>query len=206
MKWEDETIIIALDELNQELLNCKACPLWETRTQVITGEGISEAKVLLLGEAPGGHEDMISGRVFTGEAGKQLQDFLNLIEIKRNQIYLTNTVKCRPTKPSTRGRYGPYANRKPKAMEIKACSQWLDQELRLVSPKVIVTLGAVPLAKLLAKNIPMKAIHGQPFFNKHYQAWVFPLFHPAAIIYNSKLEPLYLKDLQKLKTFIQEHC
>lgn len=200
-----ETDTISMEQLNQQVSQCTNCPLWTTRTQVITGEGNCSAPLMLLGEAPGGHEDMVSGQVFTGEAGQHLEEFLNYIGIERQDIYLTNTVKCRPTKPSPRGRYGPYSNRRPKASEIKACSHWLEQELKLVSPKIIVTLGTVPLSKILGRNIAMKDHHGKPFFSEGYQAWVFPLFHPASIIYNPKIQPLYYHDLAQLKHFMEMH-
>lgn len=193
---------LAFQQLQQQVSQCQNCSLWQTRTQVITGTGNINARLFLLGEAPGGHEDMVSGQAFTGEAGEYLQEFLEIIDLKREQFYLTNTVKCRPTKPSTRGRYGNYANRRPKFSEIKACSPWLEQELRLISPEMIITLGTVPLSRLLGRNCAMKNFHGAPFYDEHYQAWIFPLFHPAAVIYNRKLKPVYLSDLEKLKQFI----
>lgn len=200
-----ETGVTSMEQLHQQVSQCTRCPLSATRTRVITGQGNSNAPLMLLGEAPGGHEDMISGQVFTGEAGQHLEEFLNFINLERRDFYLTNTVKCRPSKPSPRGRYGPYSNRRPKTSEIKACNHWLKQELKLLSPKIIVTLGTVPLSSLLGKNAAMKDHHGKPFFNGCYQAWIFPLFHPAAIIYNRKIEPLYYDDLTKLKEFIQIH-
>lgn len=193
---------LSLKELQQQLAQCQNCSLWQTRTRVVIGEGDPKAKLLLLGEAPGGHEDMVSGQAFTGEAGEYLQEFLAFLNLTREQIYLTNTVKCRPTKPSARGRYGAYANRRPKASEIQACSPWLEQELKLVSPEIIVTLGTVPLSRLLGKNCSMKDFHGTPFFDEGHRAWVFPLFHPAAVIYNRRLKSVYLSDLARLKEFM----
>lgn len=194
---------LAFQQLQQQISQCQNCSLWQTRTQVITGEGDINARLFLLGEAPGGHEDMVSGQAFTGEAGEYLREFLQFIGLKREQFYLTNTVKCRPTKPSTRGRYGNYANRRPKTSEIKACSPWLEQELGLVSPEIIITLGTVPLTRILGKSCSMKDFHGAPFYEDRYQAWIFPLFHPAAVIYNRDLKTVYLSDLEKLKEFIQ---
>lgn len=198
------SLIESLKELHQHISACTNCSLSKTRTQVITGEGKPDAKILLLGEAPGGHEDQISGRVFTGKAGIQLQEFLDLLGLTREEIYLTNIVKCRPVKESPRGRYGAYANRTPKSAELKACRQWLDLELFLVKPKIIITLGAIPLTGLLDKKITMGETHGEPFFSDAFQAYIFPLFHPASIIYNQKIKPLYLADLSKLKTFLME--
>jgi len=198
MKFVD----LSLAKLRQEMTQCRRCPLWQTRTQVVTGEGDPGAKLLLLGEAPGGHEDMISGQAFTGEAGEHLQEFLAVLNLTRAQIYLTNTVKCRPTRPSPRGRYGAYANRRPNASEIQACRPWLEQELQLVAPELIVTLGTVPLSFIVGKNCSMKDFHGRPFFAERYRAWVFPLFHPAAVIYNRRLQSVYLSDLVRLKEFM----
>jgi len=194
---------ISLNELRQQMRLCTNCSLWETRTQVITGQGTLGAKLMLLGEAPGGHEDLVSGQAFTGEAGHQLEEFLQFINLERNQIYLTNTVKCRPTRPSDRGRYGPYANRRPKVSEIKACSYWLDQELKLLSPQLVITLGTVPLSRILGENTSLKERHGVPFFSEPYRTWIFPLFHPAAVIYNQKLKPLYWAEMNRLRDFLQ---
>jgi len=159
---------------------------------------------MLLGEAPGGHEDVISGKAFTGEAGQYLTGFLETLGLTRKQIYLTNTVKCRPTKPSPRGRYNRYANRRPTAKEIASCGSWLEKEIALIKPRVIITLGSIPLWKILGKSPHMASCHGRPFTATQWGCAVFPLYHPAALIYDPKKKTLYEKDLEKLKSFLRD--
>lgn len=192
-----------LNELNQAIRKCRGCVLAATRNQVVCGDGCIKAGVFLLGEAPGGDEDL-SGKPFTGQAGKELDRFLSVLEISRQDIYIGNAVKCRPTRPSRRGRYGNFANRKPLAGEIKACAGWLDEEIRLVDPQVIVTLGGVPLTRVLGKQVPVGDYRGKAFFSEKYGCRVFPLYHPASIIYDRSKEEVYLDDLSRLREFLRE--
>lgn len=187
-----------------QVIECKKCPLSATRTQVVTNrekQPVGEKKVFLLGEAPGGNEDL-EGVPFCGQAGSILQEFLELSGLDEKELYISNVVKCRPVKPSPRGRYGNYANRKPKSNEIKSCKPWLLEELRLVEPRVLVTLGNVPLAFVLGKAEPIGKYHGREFYAEHLGVWVFPLYHPASLIYNPANRDIYEKDVVKLKEFI----
>jgi uracil-DNA glycosylase family 4 len=193
---------VGLDELNQELRRCHRCSLALTRKQVVCGFGCKDALVFLAGEAPGGEEDL-SGKPFTGRAGKELDEFLNILSMNRDEIYIGNTVKCRPTRPSSRGRYGKYVNRKPTVQEIKACAPWLDEEIRLINPKVIVTLGGVPLSRVFGKTVKVGDFRGKVFYSQRYGCYVFPLYHPASVIYDRNKRSLYLDDLANLKDFLQ---
>ncbi|MGI6066652.1 MAG: uracil-DNA glycosylase [Bacillota bacterium] len=192
-----------LEELHQALSNCQRCTLAATRTHVICGAGCEEAHLFLLGEAPGGDEDR-SGIPFTGQAGKELDEFLKILGISRENIYISNTVKCRPTKPSARARYGVYANRKPHSVEIKACSDWLEEEIKIIKPKVIVTLGGVPLSRIIGKQVKVGDFRGRKFFSQRYGCYVFPLYHPAAVIYDRSKRDVYLSDLKELRRELEE--
>ena len=113
------------------LKECRRCSLCETRTQAVAGEYRKDPLIFMLGEAPGGREDQ-EGRPFCGQAGGILDDFLRLADLKREEVYISNVVKCRPTRPSNKGIYGNYANRKPTLDEIRTCSPWLELELQLL--------------------------------------------------------------------------
>lgn len=183
--------------------SCTDCPLKETRTQVVHGVLTKTVKIFLLGEAPGGQEDQ-SGIPFSGQAGAILNDFLRILKLDREQLYIGNMVKCRPVKVSAKGRYGNFANRAPKQSEIKACARWLPQELQLSGAKVVVTLGNVPLRAMLGKPAKVGDYHGRSFVSEKYGFPVFPLYHPAALIYDRAKEKEYLQDLETLKEWLKE--
>ena len=188
----------------EEVTQCRKCSLAETRTQVVVSrekELLNEKKVFLLGEAPGGNEDL-EGIPFCGQAGSILQEFLELSALSESEIYIGNVVKCRPVKPSKRGRYGNFANRKPTSEEMKTCIPWLRQELELIQPKVLVTLGNVPLSFVLGKSRPIGEYHGKEFFAEALNLWVFPLYHPAALIYDRSKRASYEADVHKLGDFV----
>lgn len=193
---------VDLQEFRQALQGCQRCILAETRHQPVCDCGPVPADVFLLGEAPGGDEDL-SGKPFTGQAGRELDQFLAVLELTREKIYIGNTVKCRPVRPSSRGRYGAFANRKPNAVEIKACADWLIEELQLVQPRVIVTLGGVPLSRIIGQPVKIGDYHGKPFYSERFACPVFPLYHPAAVIYDRSKKDCYLVDLEKLKGWLQ---
>ena len=196
-------MFVCLEELHKALKNCRHCSLADTRTNVVCGSGCNEAPLFLLGEAPGGDEDL-SGKPFTGQSGKELDEFLKILGISREDIYIGNTVKCRPTRPSVRGRYGNYANRKPLSSEIKACFDWLEEEIKIIKPKVIVTLGGVPLSRIMGKQVKVGDFRGKKFFSELYGCYVFPLYHPAAVIYDRSKREVYLSDLKELRRALKE--
>ncbi|MCL2337152.1 MAG: uracil-DNA glycosylase, partial [Firmicutes bacterium] len=147
------------------------------------------AEILLLGEAPGA-EEIKRGVPFVGQAGVNLDGFLQLAGLTRDKVLITNTVKCRPTKNQGR------ANRRPTACEIKSCARWLDAELRLLSPPVLITLGDVALKRLGGPALRLAECHGRPLTLNG--AAVIPMYHPAAIIYRRQLEPVLAADFTAL--------
>jgi len=160
----------------------------------VFGEGPVGARILLLGEAPGASEER-EGRPFCGAAGKNLDEFLNVLGISRGEIYITNTVKIRPCKinPKT----GREINRPPLKQEIAAFSDILAEEIRAVSPGIIVTLGNTALRAVCGEDKKIGKLHGRLITGGEFP--VFPLYHPAAVIYRRTLKEEYIADLHKLK-------
>ncbi len=159
---------------------------------LVFGEGALHARMVLIGEAPG-EQESLQGRPFVGKAGKNLDEFLALSHIERAQLYITNTVKFRPVKRSAAGNW---VNRPPTQEEIRLHLPFLKRELTLVDPAVIVTLGNVPLQALMGRQATIGALHGQ------WQNWegrkLYPLYHPASVIYNRSLQSVYEEDVVRL--------
>lgn len=169
--------------------------------RLVFGDGDPKSPVVLVGEAPGERE-ALEGKPFVGKAGKQLTAFLEGTGLLRSQLFITNVVKFRPTKQS---KAGNTVNRPPTAEEIALFTPWLAREMELIAPKVIVTLGNVPLRAVSGqKGVVIGAVHGQPFPGGGMGCALFPLYHPAAVIYNRALVPEYEADLQKLRAFLNE--
>ena len=182
----------------KQLRSCDVCGLAHTRQNVVCGEGSPGATIALIGEAPGREEDK-SGFPFAGKAGSILNEFLADSGIRRESLYIGNTVKCRPVAMGKKG----YINRKPSKEEIAACRPHLEAEMRFIRPLLVVTLGAVPLAAFCGFNPVMRDMHGQPFFSTDFNVEVFPLYHPAAIIYDPEKRVEYETDMLKLKHKLQ---
>ena len=199
MEKEPLTFPVWRDALRQ----CRRCSLCETRTQAVAGEYRENPTIFMLGEAPGGREDQ-EGRPFCGQAGGILDDFLRLADLKREEVYISNVVKCRPTRPSNKGIYGNYANRKPTLTEIQTCSPWLELELRLLRPRLLVTLGGVPLSYVVGKTAAVGQYHGKAFVWEKYNLPVYPLYHPAALIYDASKKADYEQDVQNLGRMCKE--
>lgn len=169
---------------------------------IVLGEGRTDhPPVMLIGEAPGEHESL-QGRPFVGKAGKNLDGFLRVLELNREDIYITNVVKIRPTKTSEKGRI---SNRPPNKEELALFTPYLMEEIMLVQPRMIVTLGNVALKALCGSKAVIGAMHGQrvPLTVTHEKRTgefaLFPLYHPASIIYNRSLQEVYDADLLALK-------
>ncbi len=166
---------------------------------LVFGEGPLRARIALIGEAPG-EQESLQGRPFVGKAGKNLDDFLALSGMNRAELYITNTVKYRPVKRSAAGNT---VNRAPTQEEISLGLPFLRRELALVDPEVVVTLGNVPLRALLGRQATIGALHGQ------WQSWegrrLYPLYHPASIIYNRALKGVYEEDVVRLGAFFREN-
>ncbi|WP_352399761.1 uracil-DNA glycosylase [Anaerotignum sp.] len=171
-----------------------------TKKTLVFGEGADTPVLMMIGEAPGGDEEK-QGRPFVGKAGKNLSSFLEVIGLQREEIYITNVVKLRPTKDSPKT--GKAVNRPPSKEEISFFLPYLKEEIQLISPKVIVTLGNVPLKAVTDdKGITIGDVHGKPYSLEQTRV-LFPLYHPAAIIYNRGLTNIYQQDLLVLKELLR---
>ena len=184
----------SLEDIKKEILQCKKCSLQETRTNVVAGEGNSKADIVFIGEAPGFNEDK-TGHPFCGAAGKILDELLNSVGLKREEIFITNILKCRP----------PH-NRNPNSEEIKACSPYLEKQIKIINPKIICTLGNYATSFIFEKyGIKSKLqgiskIHGKIFEVKNLvqDIKIIPLYHPAVATYNPNMKSLLLDDFKIL--------
>ncbi len=164
--------------------------LYEGEKKVLVfGEGSAHAPVMLVGEAPG-EQESLQGRPFVGKAGKNLDEFLAVAGMDREALYVTNTVKFRPTKRSAAGRV---VNRPPTQEEVKLFLPWLLKEIELVNPACVVTLGNVPLKALTDRRQIIGDLHGR--FSTLGSRLLFPMYHPASVIYNPSLKEVYRQDL-----------
>ncbi|MCS7239819.1 MAG: uracil-DNA glycosylase [Candidatus Bipolaricaulota bacterium] len=181
----------SLEDLRVRVFSCRRCPLGENRTQVVFGEGRAPAELMFIGEAPGEVEDQ-TGRPFVGPAGQLLTKILASAEIPREEVYITNVVKCRPP-----------GNRVPTREEMASCWEWLAAQIGLVRPKIIVTLGNTPTHWLLGRNDGINDLRGR-FFPWKGGIEVFPMFHPSYLLRNpisAKGSPKYLtwQDIKAVK-------
>lgn len=167
--------------------------------RVVFGEGKQNAEIMLIGEAPGGEEDK-QGRPFVGSAGKNLNEFLEVIELKREDIFISNVVKLRPFKLSPKTQKP--INRPPNKEELSFFIPYLLKEIEIVSPKIVVTLGNTALQAVLGdKKAVIGEYHGK--ITEKNNLKLFALYHPASIIYNQSLKTVYAEDLAKLKEIIK---
>ena len=177
-----------LEKLENEAKECCRCRLCKTRTNVVFGEGNPQTNLMFVGEAPGEQED-IQGRPFVGRAGQLLTRFLNLYGVKRERVYITNVVKCRPPN-----------NRNPAPDEISACYPFLEKQIELISPRVILCLGAFATRTILnlPERTPISKIRGKEQKVKFggREVYVIPTFHPAYLLRNRRGEPEFQKDLE----------
>ena len=167
---------------------------------LVHGEGEAGARVMLIGEAPG-QQETLACRPFVGKAGKNLDEFLEMAEIDRSQLYVSNTVKFRPTRVSAAGRI---VNRPPTREEINLFLPWLRREIELVRPQAVVTLGNVPLRALTASRATIGEMHGQ--FMQADGLEIYPMYHPASIIYNPSLREVYAADVRRLGQWLRENA
>ena len=163
------------EKLKSECLNCRRCPLCETRNNVVFGVGPENAEVLFIGEGPGEQEDL-KGEPFVGRGGKLLDDMLELIDLDRTKIYIANMVKCRPPK-----------NRDPLETEQMACAEWLRRQIDLLQPKLIVCLGRISAMKFIKPDFRITKEHGQWFEMDGRR--VMALYHPAALLRDPNKRP-----------------
>ena len=166
---------------------------------LVHGEGCIGARIMLIGEAPGEQETLL-GRPFVGKAGKNLDAFLELAGIDRCQLYVSNTVKFRPTRISDAGRT---FNRPPTREEINLFLPWLKREIAMVNPQCVVTLGNVPLKALCDPKTVIGDVHGS--FVDQDGLRIYPMYHPASMIYNPSLRSVYREDIQRLAAWLAEN-
>lgn len=165
----------------------------------VPGSGITTAPVVLVGEAPGAKEEL-EGLPFVGAAGKHLTNFLGHAKLTRKQLYITNVVKIRPFRLSPKTNKA--VNRPPNSDELLFFTPFLMRELQIIKPKLVVTLGNVPLRALTGnKKAVIGRLHGRLL---RHGFLLFPLYHPASVIYNSSLKEVYLKDLEVLSELVRE--
>ena len=179
----------ALTELYEEIERCQDCELGKHRTRAVPGEGPENASLLFIGEAPGWHEDQ-QGRPFVGPAGKYLEELLASIGLKREQVYIANVIKCRP--PS---------NRDPLPGEIQACSKWLNEQIELIRPKMIVTLGRYSMAKYFS-NQSISQVHGKA--RKQDNVVYYAMYHPAAALHQGSLRKAIEADMLKIPQILAQ--
>lgn len=186
-----------MGKIKEEILNCKKCELYKTRICPVIGEGNHETKIMFVGEAPGAQEDR-TGRPFCGAAGKILDELLESVGIKRENIYITNILKDRPPN-----------NRDPKPEEIEACVPYLERQIEIIKPEVICPLGRFAMEFLMEKfglkdQIQgISKIHGKVFKIKtlFQNVTIVPFYHPATATYNPNMKEVLKKDFQVLREY-----
>ncbi|MGQ0600398.1 MAG: uracil-DNA glycosylase family protein [Anaerolineales bacterium] len=179
----------SLTSIAAEVNACTRCKLHTGRTRAVPGEGPANAEIMFVGEGPGFHEDQ-QGRPFVGAAGKFLEELLGLIGLKREQVFITNVVKCRPP-----------GNRDPEPDELAACDDYLDRQIAAIAPKVIVTLGRFSMAKFFP-DAKISAIHGQA--KRVHGRLVVAMFHPAAALHRESYKAPLIEDFKKLPALIAQ--
>jgi uracil-DNA glycosylase family 4 len=178
-----------LEALHQQIRVCTQCKLRSGRTHAVPGEGPEQADVMFIGEGPGFHEDK-QGRPFVGAAGQFLEELLSSINLKRGAVFITNVVKCRPP-----------ANRDPEPDEIEACRGYLDRQIELIQPKMVVTLGRFSMARYFP-NAKISQIHGQP--KKMEGVIYYPMYHPAAALHQPSLRRTVQEDMKRIPQLLTE--
>ncbi len=178
-----------LNELYKEIALCQQCEIAKYRTKVVPGEGSENAEIMFIGEAPGWHEDQ-QGRPFVGPAGQYLDQLLASIGLRREQVYIANVIKCRPQ-----------GNRDPLPTEILACRHWLERQIELICPKMIVTLGRYSMAMFFPGKSISK-IHGT--VQKRNGIIYYAMYHPAAALHQQSLRRTIEEDMLKIPSLLAQ--
>ncbi len=182
---------VTLDEINSKILRCTRCGLARTRNNVVPGMGVEHPEVLVIGEGPGHDEDM-QGLPFVGKAGFLLDKMLAAIGLDRKtNCYIANIVKCRPPE-----------NRNPMPDEQAACYSFLEAQIHILKPKMILCMGKIAIEKITGQNISINAQHGEFFDYKGIP--VMPTYHPSALLRNEELKRPAWEDLKKFKRRLDE--
>lgn len=180
----------SIEELEKSIQGCKKCKLCNNRTNIVVGSGNVNAKIMFIGEGPGADEDA-QGKPFVGKAGKLMDMALQGLDIKREELYIANIVKCRP--PS---------NRNPEPDEAEACMEYLRNQVVLIKPKIIVLLGSVALKNILGNEYNITSSRGKWVEKK--EIWYMPTFHPAALLRDDTKKIYFWQDLKLVKEKIME--
>jgi uracil-DNA glycosylase len=183
------TIQRSIADVAAEVRSCERCNLHKGRKLAVPGEGPAPCDLMFIGEGPGFHENE-QGRPFVGAAGKFLEQLLGSIGLTRQQVFITNVVKCRPP-----------ANRDPLPEEMAACGSFLDEQIGVINPKIVVTLGRFSMARWF-QGESISRIHGQP--RKFANLWVFPCFHPAAALHQERFRALIEADFLKIPALLAQ--
>ena len=178
-----------LAQLCEEIQACQLCILSQGRTNAVPGEGPEDADIMFIGEGPGFHEDR-QGRPFVGAAGNYLNELLEKIGMNRQDVYITNVVKCRPP-----------GNRDPQAAEIEACRPYMDEQIALIRPRLIVTLGRFSMQRYFP-GASISRIHGQP--KRVGRVIYYPMFHPAAALHQPRWRSLLEEDILKIPELLSQ--
>ena len=180
------------ESLKRDCAGCRCCSLGETRHKLVFGVGNAQAEVMLIGEGPGEQEDL-QGVPFVGPAGKLLDDMLEMIDLDRQKVYIANIVKCRPPR-----------NRDPLNVEQEACRPWLDRQIALVNPKIIVCLGRIAAMALIREDFRITREHGQWFERDGRRPMA--TYHPSALLRDVDKRPEAFMDLRALRKEIKAVC
>ena len=180
----------SLEKIREEIGDCRRCKLWNERTHIVYGIGSAKADLMFVGEAPGREED-VQGIPFVGRAGKLLTGIIDAIDLKREDVYIANILKCRPPK-----------NRNPEADEVESCEGFLFKQIEVVKPKIIVALGAYAAQCLLQTKDPIGRIRGRFF---HFQdSLLLPTFHPAYLLRNPSAKRDVWEDIKVVRDQLKE--
>jgi uracil-DNA glycosylase family 4 len=179
-----------LEQLHDRIRACTACALCNSRTQAVPGDGPHTARIMAVGEAPGENEDRV-GKPFVGAAGQLLTRLLVGVGLSREDIYICNVLKCRPPQ-----------NRDPEAEEVESCAHFLDEQVEMIRPDVILLLGRHAVARLLPGSPGITRIHGQRI-RRGDRVYV-PLYHPAAALYNGALLRTLEEDMRLVRGYLED--
>lgn len=177
----------SLQDIAHLVERCTDCPLSRSRTNAVPGEGPADAEIMFIGEGPGYHEDR-QGRPFVGPAGQFLEGLLASISKSRDQVFIANMVKCRPPE-----------NRDPLPAEISACSKYLDRQIELVNPRLIVTLGRFSLGRFFPGE-SMSRARGK--VREKDGRYIYPVMHPAAALYRQELRATIIEDFKAIPSIL----
>jgi len=186
-----------LTELNDRIMKCSQCALRSTCRTVVPGEGNAEAEIMFIGEGPGQKEDEL-GRPFVGAAGKFLDELLGIINMKREDVYIANVIKCRAP-----------GNRDPMPEEVEACWPWLEEQIKVIDPKLITILGRHSLERFLSSASRRKKIsqvHGKALRRNIPGIGTrifYALYHPAAALYNGSMRNVLIEDFKKIPAVLE---